>query len=815
MTQINRLAFALCLVFAVLGSVDAVFASDQSVELLDRFTDRADRLAADLEADRLSDPELEQQRAELEANRQALVAAAQGFAEARTPLERQLEALGLPPDEGEEAPDIASERARLTASVEEIDARQRRAEQAAARASALVEQLNDLRRARFEAQLFTRGPSPLSPTRASYAWQSVERQTRAVRVEIRNNIAGAREMRSLLDRLALPVLLAGLGLVLAVGLRRALVRRFERALAADEAHASRVMVASGITMARLLMPALAVGLTVGGIMNSGLLGPTGQTYAWGLAIGALTVIGAFALGGAFFSPDHAVIRLSRLDDHDARRAFRWMIVLAIVVGLDQVLVLSGEIAGLSVDALSMLNAGVLILGGVALWQYVRGAHVGETAEQEQADGAAESEDQAEQSPAPSSIALRLIRMVALVVAVVAPLLALAGYYGASRFLFYPVVFSGALIALCILIHHAVREISALGGSGGAGRAGTEDARLPVLPVLTGTLLAILSIPLLALIWGATVTDLETIWARMVEGFTIGEVVISPIDFVLFLIVFAIGYVLTKALQGVLRRSVLPVLRMDTGAKSALTAGIGYVGIIVAALVAISTTGLDLSNLAIVAGALSVGIGFGLQNIVNNFVSGVILLVERPIKTGDWVEIGGVHGTVQKVNVRSTEIQTFDRSTMFVPNADLISGTVTNWTHGNSHGRLIVAVGVAYGSDVRRVEKILLEVAQAHPMLMRRPGAYVVFKAFGADSLDFEIRGVLRDVNWILNVASDIRFSVYERFEKEGIEIPFAQRDVHIRSLGGLEHLLGEKPKGKSEDAGSDPVPEGDGPDGPG
>ena len=293
------------------------------------------------------------------------------------------------------------------------------------------------------------------------------------------------------------------------------------------------------------------------------------------------------------------------------------------------------------------------------------------------------------------------------------------------------------------------------------------------------------------IWRLDDPWLTIISGYITEGFQIGSLTVTPKLLASGIIALLILLSLTRYAKNHILPHGLKHTRLDRGAKEAVTSLFGYAGVAIAILVALSITGVQMQNIAIIAGALSVGIGFGLQNIVNNFISGLILLFERPIRRGDWIISGDTEGYVKSINIRSTQIQTFDQSDVIVPNSELITAKVTNWMLRDTHGRITISVGVGYDSDVDKVHRILLDIAQNHPMVMSNKNKKisppkVLFRNFGDSALNFELRCFIYDIDQRLNVISEINFAIIKAFREEGIEIPFPQRVVTFNNPPELE-----------------------------
>lgn len=300
----------------------------------------------------------------------------------------------------------------------------------------------------------------------------------------------------------------------------------------------------------------------------------------------------------------------------------------------------------------------------------------------------------------------------------------------------------------------------------------------ILSFFVNPFLALVFIFLTLNLWGFSSDFLIHVAKKILFGFHIGGVRISLIAIVFGVAVFMISYSLVKMFRRHLMMTAFTHLEINEGIRHSLDSFINFIGIVLSLLLAIVVMGADLTSLTVIAGALSVGIGFGLQNVISNFVSGIIILFERPFKVGDWVNIGGEEGKIKQINIRSTELETFKKTSVIVPNATLLSSSVINMTHGDNWTRLSVSVGVAYGSDVEKVKQILLECAASHPKVLKKPMPYVIFTDFGSSSLNFDLRCYSSNIweGWI--IPSDLRFAINKRFIEEGIEIPFPQVVVH-------------------------------------
>ncbi|MDB6178855.1 DUF3772 domain-containing protein [Paracoccus sp. Z330] len=711
-------------------------------------------------------------------------------------VNEQLNALGPAPAEGEtESEEVARRRSQLQEQLARLQAPQLSAVEAFSRADALIHEIDKLADTRQAVALAQLSPSPLAPSSWAVAWKdgiALIEGIGAEAIEIGKNSTWTNLSQKLPQVLAYLI-----SAVILLTYGRLWIGSLPSRLSIHASEYSRAVVVFVVSLGQIVLPMIGIYLAINAVRATGLTGPW-ITPVLDALPRAFIIFFSFGWLARQLFPKQAIMYDSlRMDKAQRNRARRMLSALGVMFAIHHVvssalLPLGGIYerigdtvnrvpADMSAAASSVGHFTILVLAGLALFR------LGSTLRK------LDTHDSFHGNIYRHTV-LKYTGMFARLVVVFAVLFGAMGFINFANTLFWPSTLTLVLICVLVLLQDFVADVYAML------KRGEDGARDGLVPLAVGLLLILASIPLFLVIWGARRAELAEIWITFTNGMSVGGVNLSPGVVLTFLIVFAIGYSVTRGLQGALRNSILPKTKLNSGGQTAVISGVGYVGIFLASVIAIVSAGIDLSSIAIVAGALSVGIGFGLQNIVSNFVSGIILLIERPVSVGDWISAGGQQGIVKSISVRSTQVETFDQTEVIVPNSDLISQPVTNWTRHNQTGRIIIPVRVAYGSDTRRVEQILREIIEDQPVVTIDPPPSVLFRGFGDSYLNFEVRAILSDVMAGLGVTSEVCHLIAERFAEEGIEMPFPQQGVWIRNPEALHGGSDPKPAERQKQA---------------
>jgi small-conductance mechanosensitive channel len=719
-------------------------------ELRDRLTEARDRLRAQAEA-------LEPQLADLDARIKQL-----GERPAPT----------APPED----PAIAAERERLARAHGEIDTALKQVRLTALRADQLAERVTDRRRANFAQRLFARTSSVLDLSFWREVADALPREVRSVGFLAQSwaNYAHETGGTSGIAAAAVTLLVLALGAMAFVRWwrRRAFIpiraeTRFSKALAALISLVQVAITAPIATLAVLLV-----------FDTYELLPPRIWEIGTGLVFAVAMASFGHGVAAGLFAPHEPARRLLPIDDETARRLAAHLTWgargLGVAVFLNTIhrAVVAPVALTVATSALLALFVAALVANGLL--------RIRETGQ----DGTTDVGPRAQ-----------WIRAAAWLV-ISAMLVALAiGHIGFAAFLAARLLTAAAVLGalyICLVFVDALftevltadtPRVRAAAAVFGLGPRGVELIGTLLSATIRILLVLIAIVPILGRS-GLVAADLWGTAQGVVFGFRIGKITVSLTAILGAVAILFAGILVTRALQRWLQTHFLPRTGIEPSLQVSVSTIIGYVGFIAALTFALAQAGIDLQKIALIAGALSVGIGFGLQSIVSNFVSGLILLAERPIRVGDQIVVKGEEGHVRRISVRSTVIETFDRASVIIPNSELITGMVKNWTHANMLGHIVIKVGVAYDSDPDEVREILLACARQHPLVLQTPEPAVLLAAFGNDALQFEVYCGIANLTRAGVVRSDLHFEILKRFRAAGIVIPFPQREVRLVGDGG-------------------------------
>ncbi|MFD2251828.1 small-conductance mechanosensitive channel [Pseudochelatococcus lubricantis] len=677
-------------------------------------------------------------------------------------INAQLAQLGPRPAEGAppEAETTAREREERERNLAELQAGISLAEALLVQTAQLTTAINDHRRLVFANELFEQRPSLLSPWLWKEAMAGVPEALETARGLFGNWLGQAVE-RTRSGRAAATLA----SLAVWAGLYR-LQRRFLPQLTHRDREEKnperlrRVMKALGLIIG-VTLPFVAAIITLFMALDAeGLTQGRMETIVVGLLLSVGFIFFMRALTRALLAPGLPSWRLFALDDDTAMWLYRASATLTVVLVV-------GNLLQDIVAAIDSNLALVALADGLAAFSFAVVMFV--TLQGLRRRTKPIEEDFGPYVPSEPQL-WSLLRAAAWLATFAIMLAALTGFIAFASFIVDQVVWVSTVVGLFFLLTTLIDEIAiemprrnsrvslVLQTSVGLRRRTLEQIGILFSGVIKLILIA-LGVMLILAPWGVESNDVFSSLRSVQNGFTIGEVRMSPVEILGAIITFAVTLTVSRIIQRWLSARFLPSTGLDVGIRNSIATGVGYVGFFLAVGIACTQLGLSLDRVAIVAGALSVGIGFGLQSIVNNFVSGLILLWERPIKVGDWVVVGPEEGYVKRINVRATEIETFDRAAVIVPNSSLVSGTVKNWLHRDRLGRLIVSIGVSYTADPDEVRELMLACAKAHPQVLDTPAPHVLLMGFEPTMLRFELRCFIPNVENRLTVSSDLRFAV--------------------------------------------------------
>ncbi len=699
-----------------------------------------------------------------------------------------VEALGKPPEDDAppEAPAVAADRKRLGDLVTRINGRIHQADLIVTRADILLRTANERRINQFAKTLFLRGLSPIAPE----TFQQLPVQSQFVRDRVSNGVAWA--LKTGVPGRAHAIqfgILATLALLSGWLVNRYVVRHYgQRADSAAPSFSQRVSAATVETLGGALIPTLLT-ITAAYVLLGALTGAYEaaplrtivQSACGGLVFFFITA----ALGRALLAPRRPAWRLLAVDDQVARGLARRLLLCAAALAISEATLAFLEAALVAPELHAVTSFGAKLLGALVVlavlsphpsWSGHRGDANG--------DGDGDDKDAVAQRP-PLAPRLRVLTALLTVAVVV---LSLLRYHNLSLYIAEMMLASICVAGLLLLLRGIGHEFVALLAAHPA--EGLARVRRTLLPTerdvkiflwfaagLVDIALLVLGLALLLPISGIAWSELVAWTTLIMRGVKIGEATLSPADIASAAVLVVGIMAATRFLQRNLDDRVLQHLPIDRGVRHSIRTGIGYIGALAAIVVGVGTLGLSLSNLALIAGALSVGIGFGLQAIVSNFVAGLILLVERPIKVGDWIVIGEFEGVVNRISVRATEVQTFQFASVIIPNSELISKAVKNWTYKDKVGRIDIPVGVPYDCNSDQVRDILITCATAESRVLTRPPPRVELRDFAHGYLALELRCFVSEVNGYHGIATDLRFAILKAFHAAGIEMPKAKMPV--------------------------------------